>query len=186
MSLNEKKDSMLAGLNESLKKNLAIVVAVLVLCILALAYCCYMNMKKSEEVETLVSRRVAPVFNTTSGRNANYWATMYNGGVWEQTPDVAQYKEGMNGSMVPKLAVANEPGSVSVSGITSSGSKVRFAAPRSDTGSDWSNWSPAGEGNQRLAQSQFDFENGLRLTGGAVSNYNPYFESALNAAMHGN
>lgn len=182
---NRDGKGMLDDLNKALNQKLAIVVAVLVLCILALAYCCFMNMKKGEEVEEkLVSRRVAPRFDTTSGRNANYWATMYNGGVWRQDPNNAQYtKEGM---MVPSYAATTEPGSVSVSGITSSGSKVRFAAPRSDTGSDWSNWSPAGEGNQRLASSQFDFEKGLALTGGATSNYNPYFESALSAAMHGN
>lgn len=170
-------------LSEEINKRSAIVLAILILCILALAYCCYMNMKEVEE--SLVSRRVGPVFNSTAGRNANYWATMYNGGVWKQTPDVAQY-ESKEGMYVPGYATADEAGSVSVSGVTSSGSKVRFAQPRSDTGSDWSNWSPAGEGQQRLAASQFDFENGLKLTGGATANYNPYFEPALNAAMHGN
>lgn len=167
-------------LNEMINKNIAVVVAVLVLCIIALAYCCHLCMKKSEEAETLVSRRVGPEFTQSSGRNANYWATMYNGGVWNQTPDIVE------GMYVPARATTSEPGTVTVGGITSSGAKVRFAAPRSDTGADWSNWSPAGEGNQRLAAAQFDFENGLQLTGGATANYNPYFEQALNAAMHGN
>lgn len=174
--------------NEALKNNLAIVVAVLVLCILALAYCCYMNMMREEEMaEALVSRRVGPAFNEPISRNRNYWSTMYSGGVWKQTPDVAQHREGMNGNsgFTPEFAVATEPGSVSVSGITSSGSKLRFAQPRSDTGADWSNWSPAGESRWRQSQTQFDFEKPLRLTGGAVANYNPYFESALAQAAGG-
>ena len=168
--------------NETLKKYLGYVVAVLVLCIILLAYCFYLNMKKTEKVENMVGSREAPVFNKFEPRNANYWATMYNGGVWLKQPMAQQ--EGMKNGEYAR-AVASDTGVVTADGITSSGAKVRFASRGSDPYSDFSNWNPAGRGYELENSSKVDYATGYKFTGGAVSNYNPHFDEALYAAAQG-
>ena len=170
------------SLKDLVNRNIVIIIALIIVCILILAYCCYRNAKHTD---TLVARRVGPRFNEGNFGGVDYWSNMYSGGVWQSYPCQTGYtKEGLS-RLGPKCMGVSETGAQTVTGIVSSGANLRLQSPRSDSDSDWSVWGRDGETNWRQMQALRDYEHPTQWNGANTNNM-AYVTPLLNSALHGN